>query len=325
MSLKGYIIKRGIETAVTFFILITVGFFLFRVMPGDPTAILLLNPKISPEARLLLKRQLGLDRPLWEQYFYYIKNFFMGEFGYSFHSGRPVLELILGYRLLNTMILVGLSTIIAILIGVLLGAIAALKRGTKTDVTFLTFSLTFYSMPVFWLGMLLLISLSVYLNLFPIGGTVTATLRNPDLLTYLKDYIWHMTLPLVALVLIQIGYNFLIVRNTLIDILSEDYIAVARSKGLSERLVLFRHGLRNAILPLTTIIALQLAGIFTGAVLTETVFSLDGLGTLLYEAVDERDYPVLQGLFALITVAFLLANYIADILYAILDPRVRYK
>ncbi|HID73346.1 TPA: ABC transporter permease, partial [Candidatus Micrarchaeota archaeon] len=141
---------------------------------------------------------------------------------------------------------------------------------------------------------------------------------------YVTDYLKHMVLPLTTLTLIQIGYNFLIVRNTLVDVLTEDYIAAARAKGLSEKVVLFRHALRNAMLPLTTIIALQMAGVFTGAVLTETVFSWEGLGRLLYEAVDDRDYPVLQGLFALIVVAFLVANYIADIVYALLDPRVRY-
>jgi len=134
-----------------------------------------------------------------------------------------------------------------------------------------------------------------------------------------------MTLPVIVLTLIQIGYNFLIIRNALIDILTEDYIVTARAKGLPERIVLFRHALRNAMLPLVTIVALQLAGIFTGAVITETVFSWEGLGRLLYDAVDERDFPVLQGLFAFITIAFLVANYIADILYAFLDPRVRYR
>ena len=324
MGLREYVIKRGIETLVAFFVLIFVGFFLFRVMPGDPTAILLLNPHIPPETRLLLRKQLGLDKPLYIQFFYYIKNFILGEFGYSFHSGRPVTEIIFGYRLFNTLVLVGSSTVLAIIIGVLGGIIAAAKRGSKTDVSILVSSLTFYSMPVFWLGMILLMAFSVYMKIFPIGGTVSVEVHK-SIWDFISDYLYHMTLPLIALTLIQIGYNFLIMRNTLIDVLTEDYITTARAKGLPERLVLFRHALKNAMLPLTTIIALQLASIFSGAVLTETVFSWEGLGRLLYEAVDERDYPVLQGLFALIVVAFLLANYIADVVYAFLDPRVRYK
>ena len=324
MGLKEYALKRAVETVATFFILVVVGFFLFRIMPGDPTAILLLNPHISPETRMLLKKQLGLDQPLHIQFLYFIKNFVMGEFGYSFHSGRPVVELIFGYRLWNTLILVGASVVLAIIIGVIMGAVAALKRGSKADLGMLTVSLTFYSMPVFWLGMILLMMFSVYMRMFPLGGTVSAR-AHENLWEYVYDYLSHMVLPLTALTLIQIGYNFLIVRNTLVDVLTEDYILAARAKGMPERDVLFRHALRNAMLPLTTIIALQLAGIFTGAVLTETVFSWEGLGRLLYEAVDERDYPVLQGLFALIVVAFLLANYVADIVYAMLDPRVRYR
>lgn len=324
MGLKEYAIKRAGETVVTFFILVVIGFFLFRIMPGDPTAILLLNPHISPETRMLLRKQLGLDQPLHIQFFYFIKNFLMGEFGYSFHNGRPVIEVIFGYRLWNTLVLVGSSVALAILIGVLAGAIAALKRGSRVDVGMLTASLTFYSMPVFWLGMILLMLFGVYMRVFPLGGTVSAR-AHENLLDYISDYLNHMVLPLTALTLIQIGYNFLIVRNTLIDVLTEDYILAVRAKGLPERTVLFKHALRNAVLPLTTIVALQLAGIFTGAVLTETVFSWEGLGRLLYEAVDERDYPVLQGFFALVVIAFLLANYVSDIVYAILDPRVRYR
>ena len=324
VGLKEYAIKRAIETIATFFILVIIGFFLFRVMPGDPTAILILNPHISPETRLLLRKQLGIDQPLYIQFFYFIKNFFMGEFGYSFHNGRPVVELIFGYRLFNTLVLVGTSVVLAIIIGVIMGAIAALRRGSKVDLGMLTASLAFYSMPVFWLAMILLMLFSVYMRIFPLGGTISAKVHE-SILDYIADYLNHMVLPLIALTLIQIGYNFLIVRNTLIDILTEDYIVAVRAKGLPERTVLFKHALRNAMLPLTTIVALQLASIFTGAVLTETVFSWEGLGRLLYEAVDERDYPVLQGLFALIVVAFLVANYVADIVYAFLDPRVRYR
>lgn len=324
MGLKEYAVRRAGETIITFFILMIVGFFLFRIMPGDPTAILLLNPHIPPETRILLRKQLGLDQPLYIQFFYFIKNFFMGEFGYSFHNGRPVVEIIFGYRLWNTLILVGSSVVLAILIGVLTGAIAALRRGSRVDLGMLTAFLVFYSMPVFWLGMILLMLFGVYMRIFPLGGTISVR-AHENLLDYVSDYLSHMVLPLTSLTLIQIGYNFLMVRNTLMDVLTEDYVLVARAKGLPEKMVLYKHALRNALLPLITIVTLQLAGIFTGAVLTETVFSWEGLGRLLYEAVNERDYPVLQGLFALIVVAFLIANYVSDILYAFLDPRVRYK
>jgi len=324
-TLGDYIVRRGLQTLVAFFILITIGFFLFRVMPGDPTAILLLNPRIPPETRLLLRERLGLDEPLHLQYFIFIKNFFMGEFGYSFHYGRPVTEIILSRKMFNTITLVGSSVVLAIVIALLMALIAARRRGSRSDAGLLVFSLATYSMPVFWLGMLLLLAFSVHLGLFPLGGTISATKVHESTLDYISDYLWHMTLPLIALVLIQIGYNFLIMRNTLIDISMEDYVTVAHAKGLPEKIVMRKYVLRNAMLPFVTIVALQLAGIFTGAVLTETIFSWDGLGLLLYEAVTTRDYPLLQGLFMLIASAFLVANYIADILYAILDPRVRYR
>ncbi len=323
MGLKEYILRRGVETLVAFFVLITLGFYMFRVMPGDPTAFLLLNPNISPETRALLKQRLGLDSPLHIQYFYYIKNFIMGEFGYSFQYGRPVLGLIFSYRLINTLILVGSSTILAILIGLFLGIIAASRRTSFLDVSLLVFSLAFNSMPSFWLGMLLLLVLGVYMGLFPLGGTLSLNVGG-NIVSLIADYLWHITLPVTVLTLIQIGYNFLIARTVLIDVLTESYIVTARAKGVPERLVLLRHALRNAMLPLITVIALQLAGIFTGAVITETVFSWDGLGTLLYEAVDTRDYPLLQGLYAVITIVFLVANYVTDVLYAFIDPRVRY-
>ncbi len=325
MGLPSYAARRAIQTVVAFFVLITVGFFLFRVMPGDPTAVLLLNPNIPPETRQLLREQLGLDKPLYIQYFYFIKNVFFGELGVSFHFGRPVSEIVFGRYFLNTLILVGSSVVIAMLIGLGMAMVAANRRGSRTDVGLLLFALTTYSMPAFWLGMLLLLGFAVYLRLFPLGGTISATRVHTSFLDYVVDYLWHMTLPLTVLVLIQIGYNFLIVRNALIDISTEDFVMVARAKGLPEKLVMRRHVLRNAMLPLVTIVALQLAGIFTGAVLTETVFSWEGLGRLIYEAVMTRDYPLLQGIFIVIVTAFLVANYIADILYAVLDPRVRYR
>jgi len=324
VGLRDYILRRSVECIITFFIVVTINFFLFRIMPGDPTIVLLLNPKIKPETRLLLKHQLGLDLPYHIQYFVFIKNLLCGEFGISFHYGRPVIEVIGGRRLFNTLMLLGSSTVMAIIIGTILGAVAAWRRGAKIDISSLIFSLLTYSMPVFWLGMMLILIFSVYLRWFPIAGTLTAGVTHPNILAYIGDYLWHMTLPALALTLIQIGSNFLIMRNSLLDVFTEDYIVTARAKGLKERDVLVRHAMRNAMLPMITIIALQLATIVNGATLTETVFSWAGLGRLTYEAVLERDYPVLQGILCITSIAVLLANFIADIIYGIADPRVRY-
>ena len=322
--MKDYLIRRSIQLVITFFILVTISFFLFRVMPGDPTAMLLLNPQLDPETRLLLKKKLGLDLPWHIQYFVFIKNLFMGEFGVSFYHGKPVIDVILGIRLFNTVMLVGSSTVLAIIIGIILGCIAAWRRGSPIDLASIVSSLLFYSMPVFWLGMLLLLIFAVRMGLFPVSGTITAGVYHPDIFSYICDYLWHMTLPAICLTLIQIGGNFLIMRNTLLDVLSEDYIVTAMAKGLSDRQVLFRHAMRNAMLPMVTIIALQLAFIVSGATLTETVFSWAGLGKLVADAVFERDYPLLQGIFIITSILVLFANFLADIVYAYLDPRIRY-
>ncbi len=324
LSLPRYAAKRALETLVSFFILVSIAFFLFRVMPGDPTAFLLESPRIHPSIRTLLKQRLGLDRPLYEQFFVYLGNL-VGELGYSLYYGRPVTELIFGRRLLNTLALVGSSTAAAIAVGLILALYSVRKYRSKAESAVTVFSLVTYSIPTFWLGMLFIMVFSVRLRLFPVGGTITAIKVHRDFLELAADYLWHMTLPFTVLTLIQIGYNYLIVRNAMLSILQEDFVMVARAKGLPESSVIRRHIFRAALPPFATIVGLQLAGIFTGAVMTETVFSWEGLGRLMYEAVSTRDYPLLQGIFLVILAAFLAANYVVDLLYAHLDPRVRYR
>lgn len=325
LSLPRYATRRALETLVSFFILVSIAFLLFRVMPGDPTAFLLESPRIHPSVRVLLRQRLGLDRPLYEQFFIYIGNLLTGELGYSLYYGRPVAELIFGRRLLNTLALVGSSTAAAIAVGLVLALYSVRRYGSRAESAVTAFSLVTYSIPTFWLGMLFIMVFSVRLGLFPVGGTVTAVKVHRDLLELTADYLWHMTLPFTVLTLIQVGYNYLIVRNAMLSILQEDFVMVARAKGLPESSVIRRHVFRVALPPFATIVGLQLAGIFTGAVMTETVFSWEGLGRLMYEAVSTRDYPLLQGIFLVVLAAFLIANYVVDLLYAYLDPRVRYR
>ncbi len=325
MGLPRYAAVRAAQTVVSFFILITIAFFLFRVMPGDPTAFLLESPRIHPLTRELLRRRLGLDRPLYEQFFVYLSNVLTGELGYSLYYGRPVTEIIFGRRMLNTLTLVGSSTAAAILVGLVMALGAIRRYGSRVDPSLTAFSMVTYSIPTFWLGMMLIMLFSVNLHLFPVGGTITATRVHEGVLDLILDYLWHMTLPFVVLTLIQLGYNYLIVRNAMLSILQEDFVYVARAKGLTESAVIRRHVFRAAMPPFVTIVGLQLAGIFSGAVMTETVFSWEGLGRLMFEAVSTRDYPLLQGLFILILAAFLVANYAIDLLYAYLDPRVRLR
>jgi len=291
-------------------------------MPGDPVSMLIAERVLKPSVAEEVRIKFGLNLPLWQQYLLYIKNLLSGYLGYSFHWKEPVIKVIME-RLPNTIMLMGVSTVFSFFIGIFLGAISAWRRGTKTDVTIVTGSLLFYSVPVFWIGMLFLMLLGYYLGLFPIAGTIS---RPPprEFFARIWDFLYHMTLPALTLTLISFGDYTLLMRNTLLDVLTQDYIVTARAKGLSEKVVLFRHAMRNALLPTVTAVAISLGFIVSGATLTETVFSWNGVGRLIFDAMMMRDYPVLQGAFLLISISVIIANYVADLLYGFLDPRIKY-
>ncbi|MCS7365693.1 MAG: ABC transporter permease [archaeon GB-1867-035] len=319
---RRFILRRTIYAIITFFVTITINFFIFRVMPGDPVSMLIAERVLKPSVAEEVRIKFGLNLPLWQQYLLYIKNLLSGYLGYSFHWKEPVIKVIME-RLPNTIMLMGVSTVFSFFIGIFLGAISAWRRGTKTDVTIVTGSLLFYSVPVFWIGMLFLMLLGYYLGLFPIAGTIS---RPPprEFFARIWDFLYHMTLPALTLTLISFGDYTLLMRNTLLDVLTQDYIVTARAKGLSEKVVLFRHAMRNALLPTVTAVAISLGFIVSGATLTETVFSWNGVGRLIFDAMMMRDYPVLQGAFLLISISVIIANYVADLLYGFLDPRIKY-
>ncbi len=322
MSYTRWLARRLVYLAITIFAVITLNFILFRLMPGDPASMLIAERVLKPEMISEVKKMFGLDKPPWEQYLLYIRNLLTGYLGYSFHWRRPVTEIIME-RLPNTILLLGVSTTISIILGIVLGTISAKRRGGKADIAIVVGSLVFYAVPVFWIGMMLLMLFAVYIPVFPIGGTIS---RPPpeDPFLYVLDKLWHMVLPMICLVLIEFGGFTLLMRSSLLEVLTEDYITTARAKGIPEKKVLYGHAFRNAVLPIVTASALSFGYIVGGATLTETVFSWAGMGRLIYEAVIQRDYPVLQGVFFIIAVTVILANFIADILYAILDPRIRY-
>ncbi|HDM92478.1 MAG TPA: ABC transporter permease [Candidatus Korarchaeota archaeon] len=325
MGMREYILKRVASALVTFALIIVLNFFIFRIMPGDPARAVVGDVRMRPEMREILIRKFGLDKPLWVQFLYYLKNLAKGDLGYSFqYPGTPVTEIILGRRLMNTFLLMGGSIAISLLIGMGLGVVAAWKRGSKLDVAVLTFSLVTYSIPTFWMGLLIILFLGFYADLIPLGGTVTPGAEYANWFQYAADYFHHMIGPLITLVLSFIGYYFMIMRNTLLDVFTEDYMLTARAKGLKTRTVLFRHAMRNAMLPMISVIALEVVYLFSGATATETVFSWHGLGLLIYESVLRADLPVLQGLFLFIALSVLVANLLADITYALVDPRIRY-
>jgi peptide/nickel transport system permease protein len=324
MGFKEYVGKRTLQGIVTIILAVTLNFILFRIMPGDPTRAVSGDPRVDTATRLALIAKFGLDRPLFEQFILYVVNLFKGELGISFvQIGRPVISIILGRKMINTIILMGSSMFIAFTLGIILGVIAAWRRGTKLDISFIVISLATYSMPVFWFGMLLLLFFSYYINIFPIAGTITPGVVHPNFFAYAKDYLHHLMAPMITLGVSFFGGYFLFMRDTILDVFTEDYMLTARAKGLSNRKVLFKHAMRNALLPMVSLMGVHITFLISGAVMTETVFSWDGLGRLIYNSVRNNDYPVLQGIFLFMAVLVVVASIIADIINAYLDPRIK--
>jgi peptide/nickel transport system permease protein len=258
--------------------------------------------------------------PLDTQFAIYVMNLLRGEMGVSFYYNRPVSD-ILGERLWNTIILIGGGQILAILAGIVFGLFAAWKARTPIDYGALITGLTAWSLPTFWLGIILLFWGSNHG--FPIGGKATPGMSSYPFFTQLGDISWHLFLPTVTYTVVFMGEYMLIMRSSLLDVLAEDYILTAKAKGLSTFQILKDHALKNGMLPLVTIIAINLGYTVAGVIQIESVFSWPGLGGALYEAVVRRDFPMLQGGFLLIAVSVIIANFIADLTYSYLDPRVQ--
>ena len=324
MGFKKYVGKRTLQGIITIILAVTLNFILFRIMPGDPSRAVSGDPRVDTATRLALIAKFGLDRPLLEQFVLYVANLLKGELGISFvQIGRPVISIILGRKMINTIILMGSSMFIAFTLGIVLGVFAAWRRGTKLDISFIVISLATYSMPVFWFGMLLLLFFSYYINIFPIAGTITPGIAHPNFLAYAKDYLHHLMAPMITLGVSFFGGYFLFMRDTILDVFTEDYMLTARAKGLSNRKVLFKHAMRNALLPMVSLMGVHITFLISGATMTETVFSWDGLGRLIYDSVRNNDYPVLQGIFLFMAVLVVVASIIADIVNAYLDPRIK--
>jgi peptide/nickel transport system permease protein len=316
------LIKKLIYAAITIFAVLVFNYVLFRVLPGDPLVMLMRNPKTSPEMIEATKQLFGLDQPWYVQFFQYFRNMLTGDLGMSYYFKQPVGSVI-GARIMPTIIMVGLAEIIAIITGIFLGIVAAWKRGTRIDVGTLGFSLVTYSIPTFWLGMVMIVVFSVSLHLFPTSGILTPGMTYASISAFLADYTRHLILPMLTMSIVLIGEYALTMRNTLIDVLSEDYITTAKAKGFGDKYILRKHAMPNAMLPMVTIIAINLGLVVGGTVQVETIFSWPGLGSLMYEALKARDYPLLQGVFLLVTVSVVIANLIADITYSYIDPRVK--
>lgn len=319
-GLKG---NRILEYALVFIIAVTLNFFLPRMMPGNPLALLagVDVGMMKPEERAEVIKEAGLDQPLWKQYISYIGNMLRGDFGYSYRQKAPIIGMILE-RLPWTLLITGLSLVISAVLGIVLGAIAAWYQAKAVDVSLLWMMIMLDSFPSFWLGMLLIAVISVEHRLLPSYGAVTPAMALTGW-AKMKDILEHAILPVLSLSILSIPGVFITMRYTMLGVLGEDFIRTARAKGLSERVVLFRHVVRNSLAPVVTILAIRLGYAFGGSVVIETVFSYPGLGRLIFESVGSRDYPVLQAAFLVITITVLLSNILADLLYPMLDPRAR--
>lgn len=323
MSRRDYLLRKILLALATLAVVIVLNFFLFRVLPGDPVrSVIGRNVRITPETQEALRIQFGLDKPVFpDQFFATLGQWAQGNLGVSWSLRQPVNEILLA-KLGNTLLLISLGQLLAILLGVMLGLVAGWKRKTAFDVGALTFSLIAWAIPTFWLGIILLAAGSTWLGL-PTGGVVDPSNVGKPLLEVLPDLARHLALPTLTLTILYLGEYMLIMRSSVLEVLSEDYILTAKAKGLSHWQVLRRHALKNAMLPIVTLIAINLGFTVSGAIYIETVFSFDGLGKLFQTALTKQDYPLLQGAFLLLAVSVIIANMLADLLYSYLDPRVR--
>lgn len=325
--MRGYLLGKVAQAFLTLLFVLVFNFVLFRVMPGDPASLLLRGTAAyNPQNVAAERARLGLDKPILVQFGRYMADTFRLEFGDSFiYQGQKVSQVI-GQRMWPTVLLVGTSTIASIAIGLLIGIWGGWRRGSWFDYGSLGFTLFVYAMPEFWFGMLVLMAFAggvgPFPSIFPTGGyeTVGADLTG---FAHAIDVLNHMVLPFSVLTIAYLGEYAIIMRNSLIDVMADDFVMTARAKGVREQQVLWRHVVPNALLPTWTITMLSLGFVFGGAITIEYVFSWPGLGWLTVQAIEAKDYAVLQTLFLIFSAAVIVANLIADVTYMYLDPRVR--
>jgi peptide/nickel transport system permease protein len=320
-----YVLGRCLGALGSLGFMLVVSFFLFRVMPGDPARTLGRGRFTTPEQLDEFNRTYGLDQPLPQQFLTFLKNTAQGDLGISLRYRVPVSDLIID-RMWPTLLLVGISTILAIIVGVWIGIRGAWKRGGAFDNASTGTSLTLYAMPEWWLGLMLIAVFAVGFGpipgFFPTGGLHSVDV-DPSSVAGVLDTARHLTLPVLTLTFAYLADYALIMRSSLLDELGEDYLTTARAKGLRDVQVRDRHAVRNALLPTTTLIALNIGFVVSGAITVETVFSIPGLGLLATEALSVPDYWVLQGTFLVASAGVIIANLLANLLYGFLDPRVR--
>jgi len=336
LGLRSFLIKRIAYTILLVFFVILLNWVIFEAMPGVSGQLYSVLGVPNRLGAGEYQKQLalyGLDKPYWTRFYLYIVNMLTFQFGYSYQSNQAVAsQLISSGRLVNTLTLLGASTVISIIFGVLLGILVSRKRGSGLDNFWVTSSLTTFSLPTFFMGILLIFVFADVLGWFPAGGAYPNSwdnIANPQLLpgfwVQILVRLQHLFLPALTLTAFSYGGFLLLTRATMGEALSEDYILTARAKGLRERAILMRHAFKNASLPIITSSALSFGSILSGAIITETIFDWPGLGKWLFDAVQYKDFPVMQAMFFIIALSVIAANFISDILYGVVDPRIRYE
>jgi peptide/nickel transport system permease protein len=321
--MQEYIIRRILYTLLTLFGVATILFFIFRIMPGDPTA-QVISPALDPVAQARLKEAYGLDKPLLVQYFLYLKNLAVFDWGRSFTSSQPVID-IMAYRFWNTIFLMGAAMCFVLVAGTGLGMVMAWRRGGPLDTGGTVMALVFQSAPPFVTGLLLLMVLSYRLELFPTGGMHAAGVSiGKGLGVFLSaDFLHHLVLPTITVALYYLATPMLIMRDSMLEVMGSDFIELAKAKGLAPHVVMIKHAARNALMAVVTVSSLMVGFAIGGQVLVETVFSWPGMGQLMVEAAQSHDYPVAQATFLVLAAIVIFLNLLADISYCYLDPRIK--
>jgi peptide/nickel transport system permease protein len=316
-----YVVRRILRVIVTLFVVVTFNFWLFHLLPGNYAQLAGRSGALDPSAVAALKRSYGIDKSKWEQYTIYLKKLVTFDWGTSYSSHEPVGTLV-WQAFLDSLILVVPALILMLLAGVFFGVVAGWRRGTKTDTTIVMTSLGLWSLPTFWFGMMLVLTFSVWIGGLPVAGMDTYGAYYPSIFDHAYDVTTHLLLPTLTIALVSVGQFVLIMRNSLADVQDADYMVTARAKGIRPRRLLWSHAVPNAMLPTYTLAALNLGILISTTIQVETVFSWPGLGLLIYNAVNNRDYPVLEVAFLVIAVVVIMCNLIADLTYGLIDPRI---
>ena len=322
MSRIRYLGRKIVWLVVTLYFVVTFNFVLFHLLPGNPVRLLARSGHLTPQAVAEITKVYGLNHPPLEQYLIYLNGLLHGQLGISYTYREPVSTL-LGQYLGNTVVLLTAATLLTIVLGVLAGVVAANRRGRGYDSATVTASVIGWSLPTFWTGLILAFVLGVWLHAFPIFGMETPNAVYTSQFQRIEDIASHLFLPTLTLIIVNIAQFVLVARASVIEVMSEDFMLTATAKGLLPRRVLWRHAVRNALLPVVTASALLIGLVVAGAIEVETVFSWPGMGLLVYNSVLNRDYPVIEAAFLVFAIVVLLVNFASDLLYQALDPRVR--